>query len=447
MAKRSRSRQTRRRFLRTGGVTAGALLAPVGARTGGAEPNSTPGEDGYEEADPGSVDLDPEGVREAIEYAESQNALSVRVYRRGYLVGTSQRDAATESVPNNVWSTSKGMTSLLVGRAQTLGYLDVADPIGEYLPEYPGVTDEHYDLTIRHLLTQASGLHFDWGEGVEAPPDTVRYTLGLPFDHEPGTHFEYAQYPCTLLTAVVEEAVGRDVQAFAQTDLFGPMGIDRRDWFWRRDRSGHTHGWAHLHISPKALARVGHLMLHQGQWGTDRILSRRYVREAHEPTETNPGYGYLLWTNAGDRLITPIDPGREVIEGPKPMIRSAPRDLYAFRGLGGQNIYIVPSLDVVIVRTGFFGQEEWEHEFFRILMRAVRDADVEDPGPYEGVDSAPVDIGYWVDPTSMLGWTGVGPRGPDGCNALGCDGEIAYEGTLESGHDAAATAGWKLTGG
>lgn len=67
--------------------------------------------------------------------------------------------------------------------------------------------------------------------------------------------------------------------------------------------------------------------------------------------------------------------------------------------------------------------------------------------PYEGVDSAPVDIGYWVDPASVLGWMGVGPRGPDGCNALGCDEDVAYEGTLEIGHDAAATAGWKLTGG
>lgn len=66
-------------------------------------------------------------------------------------------------------------------------------------------------------------------------------------------------------------------------------------------------------------------MLHKGKWGRDRILSRRYVREAHTPTETNPGYGYLLWTNARDKLITPIDPGREVIEGPKPMIRSVPK--------------------------------------------------------------------------------------------------------------------------
>lgn len=102
---------------------------------------------------------------------------------------------------------------------------------------------------------------------------------------------------------------------------------------------------------------------------------------------------------------------------------------------------------MVVVRTGVYGEEEWRHEFFRILMRAVRDADIEDPGPYEGVESAPVDLGYWVDPVSMLGWTGVGPRGPGGCTAVGCDGDVAYEGTVESGHDAASTVGWKLTGG
>jgi CubicO group peptidase (beta-lactamase class C family) len=188
------------------------------------------------------------------------------------------------------------------------------------------------------------------------PPDTVRYTLNLEFDYEPGTHFEYAQFPCTVLNAVVEEAVGRDVQAFAQSDLVDSIGIDRREWFWRRDSAGNTRGWAHLHISPKALARVGHLMLNEGKWGSNRVLSRRYVRESHEPSETNPAYGYLLWTNAGDRMITPVDPEREEVEGPKPLLKSAPKDPYKFSGLGGQLIYIVPSLDMVVVRTGVYGK-------------------------------------------------------------------------------------------
>lgn len=75
--------------------------------------------------------------------------------------------------------------------------------------------------------------------------------------------------------------------------------------------------------------------------------------------------------------------------------------------------------------------------------QSVQDADIEDPGPYEGVDSAPVDPGYWVDPTSWLG----GLSGERGVYGARCDGDFAYEGTLESRHDAASTAGWNLTGG
>jgi CubicO group peptidase (beta-lactamase class C family) len=419
------------------------------------------GSEPFEQVAPEEVDLDPGAVRDAIGFATTRNAYSVRVYRHGCLAGASVLDPLTETMPNDVWSTTKAVVSLLTGRAATLGLLHIDDPIGDFLPRFRGVDAEHRAITIRQLLTETSGLRFNWTpELAGMPADTVRYTLALPFDHEPGTYNEYAQYTLTLLAYVVERAVGEDLQAFAQRELFGPLGIARRAWFWERERAGHTAGWAHLHMAPLHLARIGALMLNEGVWRGQRLLDAAWLEEAHTPTEPNPAYGFALWTNSGDGAVTPSIPSRKVIEGPRSLVKSAPADMYLSIGFQDQLIMVIPSLDMVIVRTGTYGNHsrdgqtmitantgDWLHEFFRILMRGVRDAHVPDPGPLPDREPTPLTIGYFVDTHALAGSVGLGRQAPEGCNALGCDQRIAVEGLLQTGVDAAAAAVWGVTGG
>lgn len=410
------------------------------------------GEPGFQAMAPEDLNLDPAAVSRALLYATTTNALSIQIYRYGCLAGKGLLDPLTESVQNNVWSTTKGVVSMLTGRALTLGLLKLDDPIGKYLPEADA---EHAAITIRDLLTQSSGLHFAWtGDllGLAAVPDTVRYTLALPFDAPAGSEFTYGQTTVTLLAHVVERAVGYDLQEFAQQELFGPLGIARNDWFWIRDRAGHTHGYALLYIAPKNLARLGHLMLNGGAWNGQRLIDSGYVRDAGRPSPANGFYGYLLWSNQADKGY-PVELLSEVNEVNHPLVPSAPRDMYMFVGFLDQIIFVIPSLDMVVVRTGLPGNYElelqtvtsahpgrWMHEFFRILMVGVRDQAIADPGPYAGYDTpAPLDLQYFVDPVTILGALSLGPQAPEGCNLLGCDGGITYEGLVQSLRDATCT--------
>ena len=219
-------------------VTAGggtAAVADGGATMKCALPAA--GQD-FEPMAPEALDLDPAAVAEATRYGTATNAVSMRIYRYGCLAGESALDPLTRSIPNNVWSTTKGVTALLTGRALQLGLLQLDDPISRYIPEADAA---HGAITIRQLLTQSSGLRFVWtGDLNLGNPDSVRYTLALPIDHAPGTEFTYGQTTVSLLAHVVERAVGYDLQAFAQQELFGKVGIARNDWFWLRDRAGHT---------------------------------------------------------------------------------------------------------------------------------------------------------------------------------------------------------------
>jgi CubicO group peptidase (beta-lactamase class C family) len=360
---------------------------------------------------PSALGLDAAALKQAVDYATAHNSYSVRVYRHNCLAARSSLDVLTEDVPNNVWSTTKGVVAMLAGRAEKLGKLSLGDPIGKYLPQ---ADTAHAAVTIRQLLTQSSGLHFVWTpELLGIPDDEVQYTLDLPFDYPRGTHFEYGQTTVTVLARVIQEAVGQDLQDFAHEQLFAPIGIER-DWIWMRDRAGNTKGWADLYMAPSDLGRLGHVMLNQGRWRDVQLLRREYVRQASTPSPANPYYGFLFWLNASDHGYTVAFPGARAIENRR-MFESAPPDLYAFVGFRDQLIFVIPSLDMVVVRTGEPGNTEgneqqlvtadsglWHHEFFRLLMRAVADVSHPDPGPYDWQDGSglviDVDHFLWVPP-------------------------------------------------
>jgi CubicO group peptidase (beta-lactamase class C family) len=419
--------------------------APSGPTTPERGPSSSgcelpgPGAD-FAAVDPAEVSLDGERLQDALDHANRTGAISVRVHRHGCLAGSGQLDELVGAVPNNAFSTTKGVVAMLVGRAQHLGYLDVRDRVGDHVPE---ATGEHADLRVHDLLTMTAGLRFSWPADVNpATPDTVRQVLALPFEHEPGTFYEYAQTTVTLLAHVVERSVGQDLQQFAQQELFGPAGIERDAWHWHRDRAGNTHGYAHLNMAPRDLARLGQVMLDAGSWDGRRLLRPGYVRQASSPSPANGHYGYLLWINERDEGISVNVPERRVVEGR--LVESAPKDMYSFVGLGGQIIAVIPSLDMVVVRTGQEAGRGWMHEFFRLLMAAVEDVDIEDPGPAAADGGGGFDEQYWLDPEGVLAGTGVGPGRPAGCTPIGCDGRLDYEGYLTSAEDAAVSVGHLL---
>jgi CubicO group peptidase (beta-lactamase class C family) len=259
---------------------------------------------------------------------------------------------------------------------------------------------------------------------------------------ESGTRFEYSQRAADLLAYVVQRAVGQDLQTFAQRNLFDPIGVPSDGYFWLRDRSGNTYGYAHLFIAPKHYARLGLLMQNDGTWNGQRVLSTDYIDQLREPTSTNGCYGFMFWVNAGQPCIGANIPKAQTVR--HRMITSAPKDLYAMVGALQQNNFVIPSLDMTVSWTGAFGDTSLNlsdlasaspgadlyHNFFRILMGGVTDVHVPDPGQYQ---SPPLDLDIdptnYADPRVLL--TDLAPH--PSCNVLFCDGTIPTKGLLQNG--------------
>lgn len=307
----------------------------------------------WERATPEEAGMDPRKVQAGLDSATGQISYAVRVYRHGCLVGEDRlaplnRDAQYES-----FSMAKSVTSLVFGRAMTLGLISPDDPVGALRPEADAA---HGAITMRDLLTMSSGLHWNGlrDYNLFTMPDRVRDALTTDLEHAPGTYYEYAQSPVTLLGEAIGRAVGEDMMDFAQRELMNPLGIPADAWRWSRDRAGHIGAFYGVGMRPDDFARLGELLRRGGIWDGRRLLSRSYVREAIEPTPTNGCYGWLIWVNAGAPCIGPRITRRPVVDSRA--LPNMPADMYRFVGAFGQLVAVFPSQGLVIVRTGTYNQ-------------------------------------------------------------------------------------------
>lgn len=384
---------------------------------------------------PERLGVDKAGLDDAIAFAASRMRTHIQVFRNNCLIGSGPLNEVTGDVPWNLFSSTKSVISMLAGIAYTQHRLDLNASIARYLP--PGEADAaHARITVADLLTQTSGLSQSIlseavTAGLDVDPNIAKQALALPVTHRPGTFFEYTQHGPDLLAYVVQRAVGEDLQQFAQRNLFGPLGIDAHDYYWARDRSGNTYGYAFLFMPPADYARLGLLMAGDGVWRSQRIIDSDYITRLRTPSPTNHCYGYLFWVNSSP-CTGPSFPSRQTVD--QAPLAGLPSDAYAMVGFLQQNNFIVPSLGLMVSWNGFLGDvspdpatdlsaspiSELYHTFFRKLVAAFRSPRLPDPGPYLPAMNLNLDPMQFADPNITLGALGIGPDAPGDCTVLSC---------------------------
>lgn len=442
-----------------GAAAAAALVAPgiaLANPTFTCSPTRT-GE--FPRASPEAVGLNRAALQQAIQFAQLNGSETFKVYRHGCLVGEGLTDIVFNFVPRLNWSQTKTVSALIAGIAADRGYVNLDAPIGTYLPS--GLCDAaHRAVTLRELLNMSAGHDMNWVQGLNLAADVSRFHefCSSPMDHAPGTYFEYDQLGPSVVNYVVQRAIwahepGLDFQDFAQRELFNKLGIPRSAYWWQRDRIGTTEGYSQLFLRPVEFGRLGELMRTNGRYAGQQIISAQYLQQLQAPAPANCGYGFFVWRNgcqAGQMQVNGSLFQRRVVE-PGPWIASAPPDMYYSWGYHGQHIFVLPSLDMVITRSGELPldalvgvghgdpdaviageQRAGYHQLFRLLMGAVTDmppevaATIANPGPYNYTGpQLNVDLSEFIFPIASTPGTFliIGPRAPVGCTIFGCPGE------------------------
>ncbi len=248
--------------------------------------------------------------------------------RHGYVIA----ECAFEPYDMDMWHVSYSMCKSIVGMVIGLlveeGKITTDTNINNIFSTRKGPLGFlKKNVTVENLLNMSSGVEF--GEaGAISGNDWRKEFLNSGFKFEPGTQFEYNSMNTYMLSAIVTEITGKSLFEFCKERIFDPMGIKRV--YWESCPQSITKGGWGLFMRAEDMAKLGVLYLQKGKWNGEQIIPESWVyRSTSWQIETgkddNEHYGYQLWIN-DDR------PGS-----------------YAFNGMLGQNVFVYPDIDMVVV--------------------------------------------------------------------------------------------------
>ena len=325
-----------------------------------------PGDD-WEASTPAEQGLDPMLVTKLYyNAAELETIYSLLVIKNGYLIAEDYFNEGSVDQKDRLQSVTKSYTSALVGIALEQGYLSSVDQkMLDFFPEVTGqVTDPRKEqITIRQMLQMRAG--YPWEETDPALWDGllsgyyVPLIEGFPLITDPGTEFHYSNLTSNWLGIIVDRATGVRLKAYAEENLFSPLGVEAGDW--GTDTEGHNQGCGDLHFTARDAAKFGLLYLSGGEYEGKQIVPADWVRESLQRYSEDInltggfpanwglsfrdiGYGYQWWSAR---------------------VRDHHFDYAA--GHGGQLIVLLAELDMIVVTTSYpfwlqHDAEAWKHE-------------------------------------------------------------------------------------
>jgi len=324
-----------------------STVTPVGSTASGSSDTPSavfPGKT-WKVEKPATQGMDAATLEKARTYAfqKGKNTQGVVVVHNGVIVSEWYAPGSNKDSWEASWSMAKSFTSALIGIAIHEGKIPGVDvKMTTYYPDWAqrGLGD----VTLRDVLEMSSGLK--WNEDyspdnldasnvvqmVLTQRDELAYAAARPRDVAPHTVFNYTSGGSMLLSGVLAKATGMSAEAYARTKLLNPIEMSKVDWW--SDAEGHTLTYCCVDTTSRDFARFGLLYLNKGNWNGKQVVPARWVADSVKGSRVEPEtYGYQWWL--------------EDVDG-------VPHDLFQAEGHDGQFIYVVPSLNLVVVRNGTY---------------------------------------------------------------------------------------------
>ena len=257
-----------------------------------------------------------------------------QIVQAHYFSGTGAGDL------KHVRSVTKSIVSMLVGIAIEEGYIgSIDDPIGAYLADVADLNDKG-NIKIRHLLNMTGGFQWneiggnEFGQWINAS-NQIQYVLDKPLQHTPGNHYNYNTGATHLLGVIVAEVSDMSLLEFADTYLLGPLGITA--YAWDTDKQGYHFGGHGAQFLATDMTRFGLLVLENGMYNNQQVVPAEWMSSA-------VGVQWPLAFTSG--ALTDIDYGYLWYLG-----HGVNHDVVLAWGYGGQFIFTVPDLDLIVATT------------------------------------------------------------------------------------------------
>lgn len=291
------------------------------------------------------------------------NTRALLAVKDGRIVGEAYAQGATAQTPLLGWSMAKSVTAVMLANLEHRELLALDAPPG--FAEWAG--DERAQIRTTDLLTMTDGLDFseEYNPGDDATamlfdaPSAADYVLAKPAVKPPGEHFNYSSGTANVLARVYQDALGGPAAARADYEANIASALGFQNAVFETDAAGGFVGSSYLYASARDWARLGQLMLNDGEINGRRVMNPGWVARAttQNGSANHPAYGYQWWLNEGNRALAWAD---------------LPRDSYAAMGNRKQVVMVVPSEQTVIVRLGWTAGAYPDNDNFAELLRVIR---------------------------------------------------------------------------
>lgn len=282
-----------------------------------------------------SINWNEAKLQEAFDYAGLKSTYGLIVLQNGRIVKEQYWNNWTKDTRYYIASAGKSVVGFVAGIAQQDGLININNRTSAYLGT--GWTSlplaKENLITVRHQLTMTTGLDDNIPDMDCTDPSCLIYKA------DAGTRWAYHNAPYRLVQDLLGIASGQTFNAYCKAKLFDKIGMPGALWYQHI-----------MYCTTREAARFGSLILSKGKWNGNTLLSdTAYYNAMINSSQTlNNAYGYLWWLNGKSSFMLPT---LQVIF-PGYLNTSAPADMYMALGKDDKKIYIVPSLNVVVVRLG-----------------------------------------------------------------------------------------------
>lgn len=306
-------------------------------------------------------DLSPEALQQAAAYSAARRGYSLLVKQRGKTLLEQYSNGGSARSAHKIYSGTKSFFAVATLVAAQEGLLDLDEPASKTIGEWRNDA-RRKDITIRELMNFTSGLDPNFRIHSRSQTDRNAAALQTRIVAGRGKAFTYGPSHGQVLCEILRRKLaprGENPMGFVRSRVTKPLGIGRFEI--RDDAKGNPLVASGFKLTARQWAKFGSLLLGEGSYRGRVVVPKSRFDEMLRGTRSNQAFGLCLWLNRGARSPGARDPDIEdMLEVPWQkqnwrgtcIAKDAPPDLYAAVGSGYNRLFVIPSLDVVIVRQG-----------------------------------------------------------------------------------------------
>lgn len=317
-----------------------------------------------------AAELAPLSVRAAAKYSAEHQGRSLLVIQSRRILCEEYPNGGAARGGSKIYSGTKAFWNLAALAAAEDGLLRLDERVAATLEEWRD-DPRKARITLRQLLDFSSGLEPAFFLHQDDPGNRDSIALSLPLAAEPGASFIYGPGSLQVFHRVLKRKLAARAESpthYLERRILRPLGLGAQRYV--KDRAGNpllASGWL---LSPKQWAKLGQLVLADGA----PIVGKKSVAESWRGSDTNPAFSLGWWNNRAGRGGREFDI-EDMLEERwfrqdwrnAAICRDAPVDLVACIGSKYQRLYVIPSLDLIVVRHGAGGKFSDAH-FLRLLL-------------------------------------------------------------------------------